>query len=313
MLVSLVVPFFNEEECLAQFYHATTAVVDNIPGYEFEFIFSNDGSSDGSVKVLQDLMPNDARVHVVDLSRNYGKETALLAGLDHASGDAVIMMDCDLQHPPAMIPEFLKWWHEGYADVYATREERKGEPWIKKQMSHLYYKLLQSVTDQGVTVYPHAGDFRLLDRKVVDALTQLREHGRYMKGMYGWVGFKKKEIFFDADERVGGETKFNLRKLIKLAIDGVTSFTTAPLTFAAYLGSIFAGFGFLYGLVIVIQTLFMGKDVPGFPSIMTAVLFLGGIQLITLGIIGTYIGKIFTESKNRPLYFVNDFIKQEAE
>lgn len=312
MLVSVVVLFYNEEESLKPFYDAITQVIDSVERYEFELVFSNDGSKDQSVEILQKIMINDSRVKIVDLSRNYGKETALLAGLDHAEGDAVIMMDSDLQHPPYLIPEFLKWWEQGYDDIYATRQERVGEPWLKKKTSELYYKILQGVTEQGVEIYPNAGDFRLLDRKVVDALIQLREQSRYMKGMYGWVGFRKKEIFFDAAERVGGTTKFNFKKLMKLAIDGVTSFTTAPLTFAAYIGSVFALFGFVYGIIILIQTIFLGKDVPGFPSIMTAVLFLGGLQLITLGIAGTYIGKIFYESKNRPLYFVEDFLTAES-
>lgn len=195
MLVSVVVPFYNEEESLKPFYDAITQVIDSVERYEFELVFSNDGSKDQSVEILQKIMINDSRVKIVDLSRNYGKETALLAGLDHAEGDAVIMMDSDLQHPPYLIPEFLKWWEQGYDDIYATRQERVGEPWLKKKTSELYYKILQGVTEQGVEIYPNAGDFRLLDRKVVDALIQLREQSRYMKGMYGWVGFRKKKYF----------------------------------------------------------------------------------------------------------------------
>lgn len=311
MLVSIVVPFYNEEESLKAFYDALTDVVNSQSDYSFEFVFINDGSTDGSVELLRTLVNVDSRVKIVDLSRNYGKETALIAGMDYASGDAVVLMDADLQHPPFLISEFLKYWSEGFDDVYATRRERKGEPFIKKFMSNMYYRVLQSVTEQGVKVYPHVGDFRLLDRKVVNALTELREQSRYMKGMYGWVGFKKKEIFYDAEERVGGVTKFNFRKLLKLAIDGLTSFTTAPLTVSGYLGAAFALVGFIYGVIILIQTLFFGKDVPGFPSIMTAVLFLGGVQLLSLGIIGTYIGKIFKETKNRPLYFVEEVISDE--
>ena len=309
--ISIVVPFYNESASLPTFLQAVTAVTSKQTNYEFDFVFVNDGSQDDGVDILKGLMTTYPNVVIVDLSRNFGKEVAMLAGLDHSQGDATIIMDSDLQHPPAVIPEFIKYWEEGYYDVYAVRREREGESWLKIKTSELYYKILQSVS--STDVYPNAGDFRLLDRRVVEALVQTRESERYMKGLYGWVGFKKKEIYYDAAERINGETKFNFGKLWRLALNGITSFTTAPLTISIYVGLIVAMVGIFYGLYVLVTSLLGAPSVPGFPSLMVAILILGGLQLFVIGLIGLYLSRVFIETKRRPVYFVNELYRQQEQ
>lgn len=309
--ISIVVPFYNESASLPTFLQAVTAVTSKQTNYEFDFVFVNDGSQDDGVDILKGLMTTYPNVVIVDLSRNFGKEVAMLAGLDHSQGDATIIMDSDLQHPPAVIPEFIKYWEEGYYDVYAVRREREGESWLKIKTSELYYKILQSVS--STDVYPNAGDFRLLDRRVVEALVQIRESERYMKGLYGWVGFKKKEIYYDAAERINGETKFNFGKLWRLALNGITSFTTAPLTISIYVGLIVAMVGIFYGLYVLVTSLLGAPSVPGFPSLMVAILILGGLQLFVIGLIGLYLSRVFIETKRRPVYFVNEVYRQQEQ
>lgn len=309
--ISIVVPFYNESASLPTFLQAVTAVTSKQTNYEFDFVFVNDGSQDDGVDILKGLMTTYPNVVIVDLSRNFGKEVAMLAGLDHSQGDATIIMDSDLQHPPAVIPEFIKYWEEGYYDVYAVRREREGESWLKIKTSELYYKILQSVS--STDVYPNAGDFRLLDRRVVEALVQTRESERYMKGLYGWVGFKKKEIYYDAAERINGETKFNFGKLWRLALNGITSFTTAPLTISIYVGLIVAMVGIFYGLYVLVTSLLGAPSVPGFPSLMVAILILGGLQLFVIGLIGLYLSRVFIETKRRPVYFVNEVYRQQEQ
>ncbi len=309
--ISIVVPFYNESASLPTFLQAVTAVTSKQTNYEFDFVFVNDGSQDDGVDILKGLMTTYPNVVIVDLSRNFGKEVAMLAGLDHSQGDATIIMDSDLQHPPAVIPEFIKYWEEGYYDVYAVRREREGESWLKIKTSELYYKILQSVS--STDVYPNAGDFRLLDRRVVEALDQTRESERYMKGLYGWVGFKKKEIYYDAAERINGETKFNFGKLWRLALNGITSFTTAPLTISIYVGLIVAMVGIFYGLYVLVTSLLGAPSVPGFPSLMVAILILGGLQLFVIGLIGLYLSRVFIETKRRPVYFVNEVYRQQEQ
>lgn len=309
--ISIVVPFYNESASLPTFLQAVTAVTSKQTNYEFDFVFVNDGSQDDGVDILKGLMTTYPNVVIVDLSRNFGKEVAMLAGLDHSQGDATIIMDSDLQHPPAVIPEFIKYWEEGYYDVYAVRREREGESWLKIKTSELYYKILQSVS--STDVYPNAGDFRLLDRRVVEALVQTRESERYMKGLYGWVGFKKKEIYYDAAERINGETKFNFGKLWRLALNGITSFTTAPLTISIYVGLIVAMVGIFYGLYVLVTSLLGAPSVPGFPSLMVAILILGGLQFFVIGLIGLYLSRVFIETKRRPVYFVNEVYRQQEQ
>jgi glycosyltransferase involved in cell wall biosynthesis len=229
----------------------------------------------------------------------------MIAGLDHATGDAVVIIDADLQDPPELIPQMISYWEEGYDDVYAKRKSRAGESWLKKASSKLYYRLLQRATH--IEIQQDTGDFRLLDRKCVEALKQLRESQRYTKGMFSWIGFKKKAISYERDPRAAGVTKWNYPKLFNFAIDGLTSFTTAPLRISSIIGFIVSFIAFIYIIVIVVRTLMFGIEAAGYPSLMAVILFLGGVQLLSLGIIGEYVGRIFNETKGRPLYFVEEY------
>ncbi len=290
---------------MQQLYDRLNTVVNNIPFYNFEILFVNDGSKDDTLHQIKLLREKDERISYVNLSRNFGKEIAMIAGLDYATGDAVIIIDADLQDPPELIPEMIRYWEKGYDDVYAKRRSRSGESWLKKWTSSTFYKVLQKVT--RIPIQKNTGDFRLLDRRCVEALKQLRETQRYTKGMFSWIGYNKKEILFDRDARAAGETKWNYYKLMDLAIEGITSFTTTPLRISSMLGCVISFFAFIYMIWVIAKTLLFGESVEGYPSLMTVILFLGGIQLISLGIIGEYLGRIFNETKNRPLYFVDEY------
>lgn len=304
-LLSILVPCYNEEAVLPAFYQRTSQVIADIPRYDFQFVFVNDGSKDHTLDVMRELREKDSRVSYVNLSRNFGKEIAMIAGIDYLTGDAAIIMDADLQDPPELIPEMIYWWEKGYQDVSAKRRSRAGESFFKKWSSHAFYTLLQKVSD--VPMQRDVGDFRLLDRQCLNALRLMRESQRYTKGLFSWIGFEKKEILFDRDARAAGKTKWNYWKLFNLAIEGITSFTIAPLRTSAFVGCILALISILYMLFIVIRTIIYGDDVPGYPSLISIVLFIGGIQLFFLGVIGEYLGRIFNESKSRPLYLVQDF------
>ncbi|MBY0595790.1 glycosyltransferase family 2 protein [Bacillus bingmayongensis] len=309
--ITILVPAYNEQEVLDQLYNRLNKVMNSISNYEFEILFVNDGSRDNTVQIIKSLRAFDERISYVDLSRNFGKETAMIAGLDYAQGDAVIILDADLQDPPELIPEMIKYWEEGYDDVFARRRSRSGETWFKKWTANTFYKILQKTTK--IQIQKNTGDFRLLDRRCVEALKQLRETQRYTKGMFSWIGYQKKEILFDRDPRAAGETKWNYLKLFDLAIEGITSFTTAPLRLSAFFGCVISVFAFIYMIWIITKTLVFGESVQGYPSLMTAILFLGGIQLISLGIIGEYLGRIFNETKKRPLYFVNEYNNEKVQ
>lgn len=308
--VTIMVPAYNEEDSLHYLYERIFGVVNDVKGYSFELLFVNDGSQDQTLPIIKELRDMDRRVSFVDLSRNFGKEIGMIAGLDHAKGDAVVIMDADLQDPPELIPEMIEHWEAGYDDVFAKRRSRSGESLMKKSTSSLFYKVLEKMSD--VPIQKDTGDFRLLDRRCVEALKKIRESQRYTKGMFSWVGYNKKEILFDRDPRVSGETKWNYKKLADLAIEGITSFTTAPLRLSSFLGIGVSFFAFLYMLWIISKTLLYGEDVAGYPSLMSAILFLGGIQLIVLGIIGEYLGRIFNETKIRPLYFVDEYNEEKV-
>ncbi|MBN3554015.1 glycosyltransferase family 2 protein [Fictibacillus nanhaiensis] len=307
--ISILIPAYNEEEVLYSLYRRLVTVFDSIPNYLFEVLFVNDGSKDNTLPIIRGLREGDRRISYVNLSRNFGKETAMIAGLDYAQGDAVIILDADLQDPPELIPEMITYWEDGYDDVFAKRRSRSGETWIKKSTAQAFYKLLKKTT--RIPIQENTGDFRLLDRRCVEALKQMRETQRYTKGMFSWIGYNKKEILFDRDPRAAGETKWNYIKLVDLAIEGITSFTTAPLRFSALFGFSISIFAFLYMIWIIAKTLLYGESVSGYPSIMTAILFLGGIQLLSIGIIGEYLGRIFNETKKRPLYFVEEYNNQK--
>ncbi|KMP96824.1 MULTISPECIES: glycosyltransferase family 2 protein [Bacillus] len=303
--ITILVPAYNEEEVLDQLYSRLTGVFQGIPNYNFEILFVNDGSKDRTLDIIKEFRMNDKRISYVDLSRNFGKETAMIAGLDHAIGDAVIIIDADLQDPPELIPEMIKYWEQGYDDIYAKRRSRSGESWAKKWTAGKFYSLLKKTT--RIPIQENTGDFRLLDRRCVEALKKIRETQRYTKGMFSWIGYNKKEILFDRDPRAAGETKWNYFKLMDLAIEGITSFTTAPLRLASFMGFTVSFLAFIYMIWIIIKTLMYGESVSGYPSMMTAILFIGGVQLISIGIIGEYLGRIFNETKQRPLYFVDEY------
>ncbi len=308
--ITILVPAYNEEAVLHKLYDRLKEVIKGVSAYQFEILFVNDGSKDHTLSIIKKMRERDKRISYVNLSRNYGKEIAMLAGLDHAKGDGVIIIDADLQDPPELIPEMIKYWEMGYDDVYAKRRSRTGETWFKKWSSSTFYKLLQKMS--RIPIQENTGDFRLLDKRCVEALKQIREAQRYTKGMFSWIGYNKKEILFDRDPRAAGETKWNYSRLIDLAIEGVTSFTTTPLRLSSFCGFIISFFSFLYIIWIIAKTLLFGEPVAGYPSLMTVILFLGGIQLISLGIIGEYLGRIFNETKNRPLYFVDEYNNEKA-
>ncbi len=303
--ITLLIPAYNEAPVLDTLYKRLAKLADTTHGYRFEFLFVNDGSRDRTLDIIKSYAATDTRISFVNLSRNFGKEIAMIAGIDHVDSDALVIIDADLQDPPELIPDMIKLWESGYDDVYARRSSRLGESWFKKITSTLFYKILQKSTN--IPIQRDTGDFRLLDRRCVDALKQIRESQRYTKGFFSWIGYKKKEITYVRDPRAAGETKWNYFKLVNLAVDGIVSFTTAPLRISTVFGLIISLLAFLYILVIIIRVMIFGVDVSGYPSLMAVVLFLGGVQLLSLGIIGEYIGRIFNESKQRPLYFVEEY------
>ena len=304
-IVSILVPCYNEAQSLELLYNEIVRVISTLEDYRWEILFVNDGSRDNTMEVIKGLREKDGRISYVDLSRNFGKENAMLAGFDHAKGDAVIIMDADLQHPPAVIPEMIQKWEEGYDDVYAQRKTRGKESWLRKKLTKTYYRLLQG--SSRVDVLPNVGDFRLLDRKCVDALCQMRESGRYTKGMYCFIGFKKTGVEFETQDRVLGESSMSYRKLINLALEGITSYTTAPLRWATFIGLIVSFFAFAYMVFVLVKAALYGDPVAGYPTLLTVILFIGGVQLLTIGIIGEYLAKVFVEVKNRPVYFIREY------
>ena len=303
--VTILIPAYNEQAVLAPLYKRLTALANNNKKYNFEFLFINDGSTDNTLSIIKNYAKTDTRISYVNLSRNFGKEPAMLAGFDYTTGDATVIIDADLQDPPELIPKMISYWEDGYDDVYAKRNSREGESWFKKKSSSIFYKLLQKSTNVDIQV--DTGDFRLLDKRAINALREIRESQRYTKGMFSWIGFKKKEITYDRDPRAAGETKWNYPKLVNLAIDGITSFTTAPLRIASFAGMIISLIAFFFIIVIIFKTTFFGDPVAGWSSTMAVILFLGGVQLLSIGIIGEYVGRIFNEVKNRPVYFVEEY------
>lgn len=304
-LISILIPCYNEALSLPILIPKLEDIVNNLKQYDWEILCVNDGSKDNTLEVLRELRQIYNRVNYIDLSRNYGKENAMLAGFDYVKGDCMVIMDADLQHPPHVILQMLEKWEEGYDDVYASRLTRGKESWLRKKLSLLYYRILQRST--RLEVLPNVGDFRLLDRRCINALKQMRENNRYTKGMYCYIGFKKTYVTFETEDRIAGESSMNYKTLINLAIEGILSYTTVPLRIATVIGVLTSLFAFIYMLVVFIKTLLYGDPVQGYPTMMIVILFLGGIQLLALGILGEYIGRIFTETKNRPVYFVRTY------
>ena len=303
--VTILVPCYNEEESLPALYKALMHLTNQYPNYNWELLFVDDGSRDSTIQVLKELRQNDKRVSYVELSRNFGKENAMLAGFDYATGDCVIIMDADLQHPPQVIPEMLKKWEEGFEDVYGKRLSRGKESFMRKKLSLLYYSMLQKSTRYDIL--PNVGDFRLLDRKCIDALKQLRESERYTKGLFCFIGFKKTYVEFETQDRIAGVSSWNYLGLISLAIQGITSFTVAPLRLATLFGTLVSFFAFIYMIFSFIKAVIWGDAVQGFPTLIIIILFIGGVELLCLGIIGEYVGRIFSETKRRPVYIVRNY------
>ncbi len=300
--LSLIVPVYNESSNLDLFYERVLKVLKPL-NLSYEILFIDDGSKDDSLEKLLEIRGRDSNVKVVQFSRNFGKEIAVSAGLDLAEGKAAIPIDADLQDPPELIPSLLEKWKEGYDVVYAKRTKRMGESWLKRWTASLFYRLIAKMTN--IDIPEDAGDYRLLSRAAVEQLKRLRERHRFMKGLFTWVGFKQTAVFFERDPRYSGKTKWNYWKLWNFAIEGITSFSYIPLQAASYLGLLVSVFAFFYGVFIIAFKLLHGIAVPGYASLMAAVLFLGGIQLLTLGILGEYIGRIYDEVKQRPLYVIH--------
>ena len=304
-IITLLIPVYNEESVLSQLFRRLDEFTKNTPNYQFEFLFINDGSIDKSFSIITEQSKKDSRISYINLSRNFGKEIAMIAGIDHVKSDALVIIDADLQDPPELIQEMISYWEDGYDDVYARRNNRQGETWLKKKTSQWYYRILQKSTNIPIQV--DTGDFRLLDRRCIEALQKFRESQRNTKAIFSWIGYKKKEIFYNRDPRLSGQTKWNYRKLLNLAIDGITSFTTAPLRMATIFGFIVSFIAFVWIVYLLVRPLFGVSTGAGYSSLMAVILFLGGVQLLSLGIIGEYVGRIFIETKNRPLYLIEEY------
>lgn len=303
--VSVVAPAYNEQAVLELFHRRVTGVLQTL-GVPYEIVLVNDGSRDATLILMHALQAIDPHVAVVDLSRNFGKEIALSAGLDHCCGEVVVVLDADLQDPPELIPQLLDGWREGYDIVYGVRRERDGEGWFKKASARAFYRLIQRVS--RVQIPGDTGDFRLLSRRAVQALSRLREQHRFMKGLFAWIGFPSKAMYYRRDARAAGRTKWNTWSLVNLAVEGITSFSIAPLKIATGIGLGVALLALLFGAFVIWKALVYGDPVRGYPSLMAVVLFLGGVQLIAIGVLGEYIGRIFNEVKQRPLYLVNRWL-----
>lgn len=301
--LSVIIPFLNEREVLPACCARLRRVLRRL-GLSYEIVFVDDGSSDGSAEYLLELLREESGIKLVRLSRNFGKEAAMTAGLEHAAGAAVIMLDADLQDPPEVIPDMVRAWQEGADVVSMRRRSRAGESALKRLSAYAYYRLLSRLSRSAIP--PDTGDFRLMSRRAVVALLQLPERCRYMKGLYAWIGMPTRIIDYDRAPRAAGTTKWNYLALFRLAMEGITSFSTAPLRWATGLGAVAALAGAVFGLGIIFKTLMFGDEVPGYPSLMAVITFMGGIQLITIGLLGQYVGKTYMESKQRPVYLVRD-------
>ena len=305
--ISILIPCYNEQESLPLLYKALHEVMEDsrfAGRYTFEIMLVNDGSKDSTLAIMRQLHREDPRINYLDLSRNFGKENAMMAGFDHVTGDCCVIMDADLQHPPQVIFQMIEKWEEGYEDVYAKRISRGAESWLRRRLSLLFYRILNKISD--VEMLQNVGDFRLLDRRCINALKSLRETERYTKGLFCWIGYRKADVQFDSADRVAGQSSWSLWKLFKFAIDGIVSFSTAPLHLATWLGLIISAFAFVYLLFVLIKTLIVGDPVAGFPTLLSVILFLGGVLLLCVGILGEYVARMYNEVKRRPGYLVRE-------
>lgn len=301
-LISIVIPVLNEEESVDPFVDAVAPLLD-ATGASWELIFVDDGSTDQTINILLTRRQRNPQIRIVKLSRNFGKEAALAAGLDHAAGDMVAVMDVDMQDPPELLTEMVARWREGYDVVYGRRVQRTNDSALKRMTARRFYKLFNQISDAPIP--DNVGDFRLMDRSVVEALKRLPERVRFMKGLFSWVGFKSIAVDYERPARFAGQTKFRYWRLWNFALDGITSFSTVPLRIWTYVGSLIAAFAFIYGSFIILRTLILGVDVPGYASLLAVMLFIGGVQLIGLGILGEYLGRVFYEVKQRPVYLAS--------
>jgi glycosyltransferase involved in cell wall biosynthesis len=300
--ISIVAPFFNESEGITYFYDALCVIFNIVLDFDFEIICVDDGSTDDTLKKLIVVAYKDPRFHIIELSRNFGKEAALTAGIDAATGDAIIPIDADLQDPPELIPDMIKEWVGGAEVVLARRVDRSSDSFLKRKTAEFFYHFHNRLST--IQIPDNVGDFRLMDRIAVDALKKLPEQQRFMKGLFAWVGFKTVTLDYVRNPRIAGCTKFSGWKLWNFALEGITSFSAAPLKFWFYIGGLGAFATFVYALLIISKTLIYGVDIPGYASLLVAVLFFGSLQLISIGMLGEYIGRIYMETKNRPLYLV---------
>lgn len=302
--ITILVPCYNEQESLPLLFDRMDSLVSGSKDFDYSLLFVDDGSKDKTRELIRQYSQKRAYVEYIFLSRNFGKEKAMYAGIRNINTDGLVIIDADLQDSPELIPEMAKLWRQGYDDVYARRRTREGETWLKKATSRWYYDVLQKIS--GVEIQKDTGDFRLLDRKCINALKMLDESERNSKALFSWIGFKKNEFLYDRDKRVAGKTKWNYFKLFHLAMDGITSFTTVPLKIATWLGGIVSCSAVIYAIFIFTRTLMHGIDVPGYASTMIVLLFLGGVQLLSLGIIGEYLGRVFMQTKGRPNYLIEE-------
>ena len=308
-IITILIPCYNEEASLPYLYEELKRLMSELSNYAFELLFVNDGSKDRSLELLKQFRETDDRVNYVDLSRNFGKEKGMLAGFDYATGDCLVIMDADLQHPPKIIKEMVAKWEQGYDDVYAKRMSRGKEPWLRRKFSLLFYNVLKRTSK--IDILPNVGDFRLLDRKCVESLKLMRESERYTKGMFCWIGYRKAYVEFYQQERKAGTSSWNFRGLLSLAIEGIVSFTTFPLRLATIVGIFSAAATFIYMIYVLFKTILWGDPVAGYPTLVLLILFFGGLQLMALGIIGEYMGRVFIESKHRPVYIVREYNGKE--
>lgn len=307
-LISVVVPVYNEEEVIRAFSERASTVLKELDGFDYELVFVDDGSRDRSVEILKEIMADDSGVKIVKFSRNFGHQVAVTAGIDLAAGDLVVLIDADLQDPPELIADMIKKWREGHDVVYAVRTEREGETWFKRVTAAGFYRLLGRMTN--IEIPADVGDYRLMTRRFVDQFKKLGERDRFVRGLVSWVGFSQAGVPYKRDARYAGETKYPLRKMLRFAKDGITSFSTLPLRLVTWSGYAASALAFLYLISVFIQKA-MGITVQGWPTVMVAILFLGGVQLISLGFIGEYVGRIFNEVKGRPIYIVEQVLTQQ--
>ncbi|MDJ0730449.1 MAG: glycosyltransferase family 2 protein [Crocosphaera sp.] len=301
--ISVIIPCYNEQEGLDQLFKRLLAILNSL-NLSYEVVCIDDGSKDQTLKYLIDYHRRYPEIKVISLSRNFGKDIALTAGLENAQGKAIIPIDADLQDPPELIEQLIEKWREGYDVVYGKRRSRQGESWVKRVTANAFYRIIGRIS--SVPIPRDTGDFRLLDRQVVDAIKTMPERTRFMKGLFAWVGFKQTYVLYDRPNRLQGTTKWNYWKLWNFALDGITSFSLVPLKVWSYLGVILSLLAFTYGSFLIIRTIILGIDVPGYASLMVTILFIGGVQLITLGILGEYLGRIYEETKQRPLYLIRE-------